>query len=73
MADWYHLISFTIVSLFLICLITRPKARHVSSADRQESSMAVQKRSMGSANKGVSRGVRIHDHAEALFYQCIYL
>jgi hypothetical protein len=47
MADWYHLISFTIVSLFLICLITRPKARHVSSADRQESSMAVQRVTAG--------------------------
>jgi K+-sensing histidine kinase KdpD len=27
-ADWYRLISFTLVSLFLICLIARLKARH---------------------------------------------
>ena len=46
-ADWYRLISFTIVSLFLICLITRLKVRRVSSVDRQDSAMAVQRVTVG--------------------------
>lgn len=46
-SDWYRLISFTVVSLFLICLITRVKARRVSSVDEQGSA---------TANQGVTVG-----------------
>ena len=46
-ADMYRLISFTLVSLFLICLITRLKAGRMSSLVRRNSRIAVSRETVG--------------------------
>jgi hypothetical protein len=45
--DLFRLVSFTLVSLFLICLITRLKAGRVSSVVRRESRIAVGRETVG--------------------------
>jgi hypothetical protein len=46
LSDWYRLSSFTVISLFLICLIARVKARGGSSASERGSVEAAEQIAM---------------------------